>query len=308
MPQSLNMKILIIKPSSFGDIVQALPCANALKLVYPDCEITWVVFKGWEDIISLCSDVDKAIIWDRKEGIRGFFEVLKTVRKTEYDLIFDLQGLLRSALLARLAKGKNKTGVSGMKECGNILIKEVYPENAKINATLRNLKTVSFITGKEFPANVNIKTESNSLINGKYISLIPFARGKGKDWNIENYLKLIGLLSAKFPDLKIAVLGSGSDYGKIKSDKITDLCGKTDIKQLASVLAGAKAAVGADTGPMHLASVLRIPSVFIFGSSDIDETSPYIGKFSLLINKDNPADINKVIPEDVFAEAEKWIK
>ncbi|MCL2798749.1 MAG: glycosyltransferase family 9 protein [Endomicrobia bacterium] len=302
------MKILIIKPSSFGDIVQALPCANALKLAYPDCEITWVVFKGWQDLISLCSDVDKIIVWDRKKGIKGFFEVLKTARQTEYDLIFDLQGLLRSALLAKFANGKNQIGVSGMKEFSGILIKEAYPENAKINATLRNLKTISFITKKEFPVNVNIKTESNSLMDGNYISLIPFARGKGKDWNIENYFKFIDLIIKRLPGLKIAVLGSKSDYGKINSDKIIDLCGKTDIKQLASVLAGSKAAVGADTGPMHLSSVLQIPSVFIFGDSDINETSPYIGRFSLLINKDNPADINKVMPEEVFSEVEKWIK
>ncbi|MCL2484944.1 MAG: glycosyltransferase family 9 protein [Endomicrobia bacterium] len=302
------MKILIIKPSSFGDIVQALPSANALKLAYPDSEITWVVFKGWEDIISLCPEIDKTIIWDKKKGISGFFEVLKNVRKTEYDVIFDLQGLLRSALLAKLAKGKNKIGVSGMKELSNLLIKEVYPENAKINATVRNLKTINFFTKQDFPVDIKLKTESSSLINGNYIALVPFARGKGKDWNIENYIKLIDLINTKYQDFKIAVLGSKSDYGRIKSGKIIDLCGKTDIKQLASVLKGAKVSVGADTGPMHLSSALKTPSVFIFGKSDINETSPYIGKFSLLINKDNPADINKVMPEEVFAEAEKWIK
>ena len=139
------MKILIIKPSSFGDIVQALPCANALKLSYPGCEITWVVFKGWEDLISLCSDVDKTIVWDRKKGIKGFFEVLKIIRQTEYDLIFDLQGLLRSALLAKFAKGKNKIGVSGMKEFSNILIKEAYPENAKINLLAKGFRLENII-------------------------------------------------------------------------------------------------------------------------------------------------------------------
>ncbi|MDR1695512.1 MAG: glycosyltransferase family 9 protein [Endomicrobium sp.] len=303
------MKILIIKPSSFGDIVQALPCANALKLAYPGCEITWVVFKGWQDLISLCPDIDKTIVWDRKKGIKGFLEALKTVRQTGYDAVFDLQGLFRSALLAKFSESKNKIGVSGMKEFSGILIKEAYPENSKINATLRNLKTISYFTKRDFPAKANLKVESGAAVTGgNYISLVPFARGGGKDWSIENYLSLINLISAKFPDLKITVLGSKSDYGKIKSGKVTDLCGKTDIKRLAQVLAGAKAAVGADTGPMHLSSVLQTPSVFIFGASDINETAPYIGRFSLLANKQNPEDLDKITPEEVFAEVEKWIK
>jgi ADP-heptose:LPS heptosyltransferase len=309
------MKILIIKPSSFGDIAQALPCANALKQAYPNCQISWVVFKNWEDILKLCPDIDKIITWDRKSGVKGFFEVLNQVKHTEYDIIIDLQGLLRSALLAKFAKSKIKIGVPGMKEFSNFLIKEVYPERANINATLRNLETIHFLRGKTFQLKVNIKinTDITNILNDNgilkdFIAFVPFARGSGKDWSVENYHKLIELIQAKFSSTQIVVLGTKSDFGKIQSNQAIDLCGKTSIEELAGILSKSKVVVGADTGPMHLAAILNVPSIFIFGHSDINETAPYIGRFSLLVNKENKDNIDAIKPESVFWEIEKWIK
>jgi ADP-heptose:LPS heptosyltransferase len=309
------MKILIIKPSSFGDIVQALPCANALKRAYYNCQITWVVFNNWELLPRICTDVDEVITWDRKKWFKGFFDVLKKVRQKEYDVVIDLQGLLRSAFLTKFSKSKIKIGVPGMKEFSNLLVREIFPKKAKINATLRNLETVRYLTGRSFEPKVNIRINANvdnivktdkTLKN--FIVFLPFARGKGKDWGISNYQKLIFLLKEKYSNLNIIVLGSNNDYGKLESDDVIDLCGKTNIYELASILVKARVAVGADTGPMHLASILNVPSVFIFGMSDIKETSPYIGKFSLLINKQSQKDIQSISPETVFSEILKWIK
>ncbi|MDR1122879.1 MAG: glycosyltransferase family 9 protein [Endomicrobium sp.] len=309
------MKILIIKPSSFGDIIQALPCVNALKQAYHICDISWVVFKNWEPMLKLCSDIDEIITWDRHRGIIGFFSVLKFIRHKEYDVVIDLQGLLRSAFLARFAKAKIKIGVSGMKDCSNILIKEVYPEKVNINATLRNLETIRFLTGKFFQPKVNINISinvdsilSNNGVSKNFIAFVPFARGRGKNWSIDNYHKLIGLIKKKFIDMQIVVLGAKFDFGEIQSSEVIDLCGKTSIEELSGILLKSKVVVGADTGPMHLSAILNVPSIFIFGHSDINETAPYLGKFSLLINKEDKDNINAVKPETVFLEIEKWIK
>ncbi|MDR2426312.1 MAG: glycosyltransferase family 9 protein [Endomicrobium sp.] len=313
------MKILIIKPSSFGDIVQAAACASALKKAYQGCKISWVVFKRWEELPDIFSDIDDKYVWDRKIGIKGFFKVLKEIRKTKFDIVMDLQGLLRSALLSRMSKGKIKIGIPGMKEFSSVLIKEIYPENAKMNATLRNLEPLRFLTGKKFVPEVNIKIGVDALckaadilkksgVKKHFIVLIPFARGKGKDWNVGNYLKLIDLIKNKYLHYDIVVLGSKNDYGKIKSENIIDICGKTSLLELAAVLSKSLLAVGADTGPMHLSAALNIPSIFIFGDSDVNETSPSIGKFSVVVNKENQKEINGIKPEHIFGEVQKWIK
>ncbi|GMO65521.1 MAG: lipopolysaccharide heptosyltransferase I [Endomicrobiia bacterium] len=309
------MKVLIIKPSSFGDIIHALPCANAFKKIYRNCEISWVVFNMWTSVLRICPDVDKIISWNRRKGLAGFFEVLKKVNEREYDLIIDLQGLLRSALLAKFAKAKVKIGAPGMKEFSNLLIKEVYPQSINLNAMLRNLEPIRFLTGKNYHPEINIKVNlsvdkilQDNKVFREFISLIPFARGEGKDWTIYNYHKLINLIKNEYFDMQIIVLGSVKDFGKINSDKVVDLCGKTNIEELAAVLLKSKVNIGVDTGPMHLSAVLQVPSVFIFGASDVNKTSPYIGKFSLLWNKSSPKNIDFIEPNDVFIEIKKWIK
>ena len=313
------MKILIIKPSSFGDIVQAAPCAAALKKVYPGCKVSWVVFKQWAGLVEMFPDIDNVVVWDRNNGLTGFFRVLKEIRKTEFDIAIDLQGLLRSAFLTRFAKAKIKIGVPGMKEGSAFLLKEPYPQNAAMNATLRNLEPLRFLTGTTFLPEINIKIDEDSRtyaqnllkennIKEDFIALLPFARGKGKDWGASNYENFIRLINEKYQNFQTVILGSASDYGKIKSGKTVDLCGKTNLKQLAAVLSKSIMTVGADTGPMHLASALNVPSVFIFGKSDINETAPYLGRFSLLLNKQNPNEINKITPEEVLEASEKWIK
>ncbi|MDR1401097.1 MAG: glycosyltransferase family 9 protein [Endomicrobium sp.] len=310
------MKVLIIKPSSFGDIIHALPCAATLKKIYHNCDISWVVFKMWTSVVRICPDIDKIIPWDRERGLVGFFETLKKLSEEEYDLIIDLQGLLRSALLAKFVKAKVKIGVPGMREFSNLLIKEVYPQSANLNAMLRNLEPIRFLTGKNYRPEINIKVNANvdkilrdSKISREFISLIPFARGKGKDWSIYNYHKLINLIKNKYFDMQILVLGAIKDFGKINSDNVVDLCGKTSIEELAAVLLKSKVNVGADTGPMHLSAVLQVPSVFIFRASDANKTFPYIGKFSLFWNKNSHEDVDCCVkPNDVFIEIKKWIK
>jgi ADP-heptose:LPS heptosyltransferase len=309
------MKVLIIKPSSFGDIVQALSCADALKRSFDNVCIHWIVFEQWRGIVELCSDIDEVISWDRRGGVKEFLRLIRFLRKEKYDYVFDLQGLLRSAVLAKFTKADIKLGVSGMKEMSSVLIKEVRPQNAKINATLRNLETIRFVTHKILEPKVNIKIPdevffqserilSDNKINKDFIVFLPFSRGKGKDWSVENYYRLIFLIKQKYPFLQIVVLGVKEDYGKIDSKNIIDLCGKTNLKELAAILSKSKGAIGADTGPMHLAAVLNVASVFIFGNSDVNETSPYIGKFSILINEKKHKDINKISPETVFKQAE----
>ncbi|MDR2708687.1 MAG: glycosyltransferase family 9 protein [Elusimicrobiota bacterium] len=313
------MKVLIIKPSSFGDIICALACADALKRSYKNVSISWVVFKQWKDVLKLCPDIDEIISWDRLGGLKEFIRVVKFCRRTKFDYVFDLQGLLRTALLAKFIKAENKFGVSGMKEMSHILIEEIYPQNAKINATLRNLETIRFVTKQKFdpkinlriPADIKEKADNILLQNGvknNFIVLQPFARGKGKDWSVQNYKELIILLQKKYPHLDIVILSTAKDFGNFKDCGVFDLCGQTNILELAAILSKAKIAIGADTGSMHLACALNTPSVFIFGASNMIETSPYIGKFRLLVNKKNHRDINKISPQEVFCQAQEFIE
>ena len=116
------MKILIIKPSSLGDIVHALRVVAFLKKQL-NPEIHWVVKKGLEGIIQASGIVDKYYLFHRGEGLIAFLRLGLTLRKESYDIVLDMQGLLRSAFLAKLTKGKLCLGRPDGREFSTFFIK-----------------------------------------------------------------------------------------------------------------------------------------------------------------------------------------
>ncbi len=321
------MKILIVKPSSFGDIIQANPILQAIKIQWPVSRIDWLVFKQWEQVVQLFPNVDNIKIWDRKGGIKAFFDIIKDCNKENYDIVIDLQGLLRTAIFTRLLKAKQKIGVSGMKEFSWLLVKEPYKADPKLNAVLRNLKSLTYITGRQYPVEFKISCQKENNILERYqiknddriIAFIPFSRGKTKNWNKQYYLKLAEMIK-KHNDVKIIALGSKDDYGKLNSEYILDLCGRTDMAELANILKKCICVIGSDTGAMHLANAIGTNSLFIFGGSDINETAPY-GNNSIVLSAGLSCSpcrgkckysiercLEEIKPKMAFESIQKWIK
>ena len=323
------MKILIVKPSSFGDIIQANPIIQAVKSKWKDSLVDWLVFKQWKQVVELFPDINNIKCWDRKGGIKAFFEVLKECNKENYDLVIDLQGLLRSAIFCKLLKAKQKIGVSGMKELSWLFLKEPYKRDKNENAVIRNLNSLSYITKEKYEPHFKIKTDyipfdildkCKIKKEDKIVAFVPFSRGKTKTWNTDNYIVLANMIKSVNKDVKIIVLGSQQDYGKIVSENIIDLCGKTTIKDLVGIFPVCNFAIGADTGAMHLANAIGIKTVFIFGGSDIKETAPF-GTNSTVISAnlscspcrgkckfDSEKCLERIKPNFVFESIKQWIK
>jgi heptosyltransferase-1 len=322
------MRILIIKPSSFGDIIQANPTLNALAKHFPGAEISWVVFDTWSETLKLFKNIDEAIIWKKSGGVKELFRIVKEIRKRRFDAVIDLQGLFRTALLTRLSGAKKKIAVPGTREFGGLLVRVAFPKSRSLNATLRSLETVRYLTGKsdepvfdlEVPQFDNKKFENvigADDTNGVTIGLVPFARGVAKKWPMSHYKKLIGLLQTLTVKPKILILGSEADFDMPEQEKIFNLCGKTGIVELAGLLKTCDVVVGGDTGPMHLAYALGVPVVMMFGGSDVAETSP-VGKNVTVIRKNYPCSpcrtrpicsdypcLSEIKPEEVFEKTKK---
>jgi heptosyltransferase-1 len=297
------MNILIIKPSSLGDIIQADPTVVVLKKMFPASRISWLVFDRWADIPALFPDVDETMIWRRGGGIVEYARVIRAVRRKKFDVVIDLQGLLRSALIARLSGAKKVIGVPGMKEGSWLLVKEAAPEWRSFNAVWRSLETVRHAivpdgtpaADDESVVDMNdlrkmfhlavpaaAQEDAAHLLKKKgvgkkdaVIGIVPTARGKGKQWPSLSYVHLIEMLQKSHPHIKIVLLDSEASTLRIRpSENIIDLGGELTLHQLAAVLQRCAVAVGGDTGPMHLAAALGIPVVVMFGGSDVAETAP----------------------------------
>jgi heptosyltransferase-1 len=326
------MKILIIKPSSFGDIIQANPVARALRLCYPEATLTWLVFDVWADVLSCFPDIDEVMIWKKTGGISEYFDIISRIRAEKFDIVIDLQGLARTGILSRLSGAPVRIGVPGLKEGAWLLEKEVYPESAGMNAALRNLETVRFLSGKpqEVAFSLSIldavTQEADRIMqaagiteNDPLIALVPASRGKGKEWPVGHFRELLTQIFVARPNAKVLMLGGKGDFYIFSGKGSIALCGKTSLLQLFGSLKKCTVVVGPDTGPIHLAAALNVPVVVLFGGSDVHETAPMVEKISIL-KKEYPCSpcrghttcvgypcLRDITPQEVMEALRAWL-
>jgi heptosyltransferase-1 len=110
------IQLLIIKPSSLGDIVHGLQVAASLKEQVPDLRISWIVRDIFAPLVKSCEAVDQVFVFRRMAGTKGFFELMRDVRKLKFDWVFDFQGLLRTGLMTWRTLADHKVGRTDARE------------------------------------------------------------------------------------------------------------------------------------------------------------------------------------------------
>lgn len=177
------MKILIVKLSAIGDVIHTLPSLNAIRKHYPDAHITWLIEEAASSLVVGHEALNRVIISKRKQWIKKVFgpsclknikeayQFIKKLRDTEYDLIIDFQGLLKSGILIALAKGKRKAGFDkGMEhmEHSYIFLNErIPPVNMDNHALLRNLMLINAlgIKSKEIEYKIPVSDHTRKFID-----------------------------------------------------------------------------------------------------------------------------------------------
>lgn len=287
------MKILIVKPSSLGDVVHALPFLKAIKTAFRDAQITWVISKSLKGIlegnllIHRLFEIDKES-WKKPSRIpkttQEIINLVKTLRSEHFDMVIDLQGLLRSGLITFFSHSPLKIGFQHAREGSRLFYNKKIPVNGDLHAVDRCLEIAKFLNAQtervEFPLHVDdaAQQEVKNLLGtiSDYIVIVPSARWETKRWDPENYGSLVSKLA-----LPCVITGSRSDKKIIQqvvssSDgKGINLCGKTGLKELIALLSGARAVVSNDSGPLHIATALGVPVVALFGPTDPKKTGPY---------------------------------
>ena len=298
-------RILIVKPSSFGDIVQSIPIAGILKRAFPGAVIYWLANREYVEFIQCYPAIDKVIAFERKKWARPacvlqtISELLvffKKIRDRKFDIVFDLQGLFRSGLITCLSGASVRVGFANARECAPMFYTDkVCPET--INSKERYLAQVRYIVGNvEMPVGVGLRVPDESvrfvdnLLLGskkKIIAINPGGRWETKRWPMEKYATLIDRLQ-KDHDVKIVLLGDKNDA--MIAEQLMDLskgeainfAGKTTLRELTALLAKCSFLITNDSGPMHLADHLGIPLVAIFGPTDPRKTGP-VGEKSVIV-------------------------
>jgi len=333
------MNILIVKLSAIGDVIHTLPSLTALRKLYPEAHITWVVEEAAAGLVKNHPLLNAVLISRRKSWIkylrkgeisRPFREMrafLRELRKCPYDLVIDFHGLLKSALIVLLSGGKRKLGYDSLQELSGLFYNEKIPEDMNKHAVDRYLDfprhlgakiaKAQFILPSDNAAQTRIQSllEKYHLENKKFIAVNPVAYWETKLWDDEKFAGLADSIKTK---LNMEVVFTGSEKRSIEKittrmqEKAVNLAGETTLPELAYLYQKALLLVTTDSGPMHLAAAVGTPVVALFGPTDPQRTGPY-GDGHIIIRADLPCSpcllkkcptrkcMQDILPEQVMA-------
>lgn len=283
-------KILIIKPSAWGDIVHSLPFLSVVRKRYPDAEIHWVVAKGLHTFLTDHPLINKLWIMDKEawkdlSQFRKMFREIrafrKGLRKEKFDISIDLSGLLRSGLITRAAKAKYRLGFADAAEGSPFFYTHKVEGGDRIHAIDRYLKLAHLMdcdtTSIEYPfAPLPDISKLLSTLPERFCIISPSAGKDANRWPAERY----GELAAKLPVPSVVVAGPADaaiadNVTSLSNGKSINLAGKTSLMELVALIAQSEFFICNDTGPMHIAAALNIPVFAIFGPANPTRTGPY---------------------------------
>ncbi|MCE2929740.1 MAG: glycosyltransferase family 9 protein [Candidatus Caenarcaniphilales bacterium] len=289
------MKILIIKLSSLGDIVHAIPAANAIKQAMPDATIDWLVYGKFSKILKSQSSIRNIIKLENK-SLKNFLAAAKYIRDQKYDLVIDLQGLIKTGLLA-FASGAYTLG---FKEPREIIAASLYREKADLGQALddnehvidKNLKLIKsyFLNASLEPdfgaLNSNISNITIKTRDYQNVCIIPGTTWESKFWAAENWQEFLEQVYDKYQS-QIYIVGSNKDLLIIESiiTKIKfpfKLVINKDLLELPEFFRSMSLIVGVDTGPLHIAAAacynydhFKTKIIGLYGPSSGQRSGPY---------------------------------
>lgn len=292
------MRVLIVKLSSFGDVIHAFPAVTDLKQARPDIEVDWLVEEAFAPFVALhpgVSEVHTLALrrlrrpvtrWPRLGA--GMLRLRRTLRSRNYDLVVDLQGLMKSALAARLAGEVSGFAAESAREPPAArLYRHRFAIPRDLHAVERTRRllaaAVGYLAPEDMPGRFAIVADAPPDpalgLPARYALILHTASWPTKLWPEEHWRALLPSLAVGGRGL---VFPWGNAAEQARALRLAETVPGAVVlprvlagEELARVIAAAEFAVGLDSGLMHLAVALHIPGVWLYGPTDPGLTGPY---------------------------------
>lgn len=287
------MNVLIVRLGALGDIVHAVPAAAALRAAFPDARIDWLVEARHRAFVDLVTAIDRVITLDRPSP-SGWLDAARRLRQSRYDVAIDLQGLLKSAVLARASGAARVIGFS-IWHLREKTARPFYsatgddsrsaPEGHVIRKNLRLLRTVGVdddrivfpLAHVQSPALERVRAE----LDGAPFALInPGAAWPNKRWPPERLGEIASFLRDVRGVRSIVLWGPGEETlaGSVvaASGGAARLAPPTTLADLVELSRAAALMISGDTGPLHIATAAGTPTVALFGPTDPARNGPWL--------------------------------
>jgi lipopolysaccharide heptosyltransferase I len=291
-------RIALLKPSALGDIVHSLPVLTALRRRFPQAHITWVVNRSYEPLLTGHRDLDATLAFDRGAARRGWWAAakawasfLRRLRREQFDMVVDLQGLFRSGMMALASRAPRRVGLSSSREGAAWFYTDVVPvaDPNALHAVERYWQAALAVgacdSGPQFhvPLRPEARRWADAMLAGcarPLLALGPGSRWVTKRWPPASFADLARRFQAEFGGTVVLVGGPeeaalGHAVGRRLDGPSRDLVGRTTLPQLAAVLARADIMLANDTGPLHLAAALGRPVVAPYTCTKVRLNGPF---------------------------------
>jgi ADP-heptose:LPS heptosyltransferase len=295
-------RILIIRLSAIGDVIETLPAVHTLRGIFPNNYLAWVLESAPYGLLQGHPEIDEFIIFPKKEikkAIKnGQFSLAKNIiedfiqnlRSKNFDLAIDLQNLFKSGIVACWSGAKTRVGYNLFREGSKYFLTDVYPPPQKplhfvdwqlelvhrLGAQTDEIKFILPDYSKE-ELTVNKFLTENSL-TGPYFCLAPGTSWPNKSWTPEKMALLADHLN---PFGRVVIIGSDLDLEiadqtiKMMSTSPVSAINKFNLRELAVLIHHSQLFLGGDTGPMHLAVAVGTRVVVWMGPTSRELTGPY---------------------------------
>lgn len=295
MPPNDPKRILIVKLSAIGDVLMATPVAAAVRKAFPESYIAWVVERKAADVVTGNPYLDEVYVMDRPKGgglisdasayVASLRQLRRDLRRREFDVSLDFQGLLRSAVVSGLSGAKCRIGYWDASELSTHFYHTKYRlDPPDVDAQQRNLNLLTTIginstetqmcmpLGEEDKLFASEFFAECGLEGQRAVALCPATTWASKHWITERWSEVVDLLADKW-GAKSVIMGSRADSAlaeQISANARTKpilSVGRTTLKQAGAIIANCDALIGVDTGLLHMSVALGRPTVGLFGPS-----------------------------------------
>jgi lipopolysaccharide heptosyltransferase I len=290
-------RIALIKPSALGDIVHSLPVLTALRARYPNAHITWVVNHGYEPLLRGHPDLDATLPFERA-GRAGplfaalnFGRFLSRLRRARFDLVLDLQGLLRSGLMTLATGAPRRVGLTSAREGASLFYTDVIPvgDVRTLHAVDRYWRAALALGAPPGPPRFRVPVVEPARrwaaaalrdCPRPWLVLGVGSRWQTKRWPPEHFAALARRAQDAFGGTAVFVGARdettvAAHTASLLAGPVRDFTGRTTLPQLAALLGLADVMLANDTGPLHLAAALGRPVVAPYTCTQVRLTGPF---------------------------------
>ena len=293
-------RLLVIKPSSLGDVIHALPALALIRrrLGTQLNRVSWIVNDSFANLLEMASGIDRIVRFPRKRlwehGVIHAF--IHELQSEEYDVAIDFQGLLRSGLMEWFSHAPRRIGFADGREFSPWFYNEPIriPKGHAVERNLQLADAAFPMKSDDFRAPcgplLNVTEEQLDTARVKLsvdsgtpvLAIGHSSRWNSKNWPADFFAKVMDILAQRQPDMRFWLLGTPEELPRAEEvarscniAKPVNLTGKSTMTDLVALLAASTALLTNDSGPMHIAAALDVPTIALFCATNPDLTGPY---------------------------------